>query len=103
MNENGKNTIAKVLISGKVQVVCFRESTKEKAIKDNLRGWARNLNDNQVEAVFEGPTELVKKIVGWCLEGPERAKVSNLEVAFEDTPEDTSYESELPRPFKVRY
>ena len=104
MNENGKNTIAKVLISGKVQGVFFRESTKENAIKDNLRGWVKNLydNENQVEAVFEGPTELIKKIVSWCLTGPKRAKVSKLEVSFEDAPEDGPSENELPDPFDIR-
>ncbi len=105
MNENGKNTIAKVLISGKVHGVYFRETTKKKAREDNLRGWVENLcdNENQVEAVFEGPTELIKKIVSWCLTGPKRAKVNKLVVSFEDAPENGPSENELPDPFDARY
>ena len=103
MNEDGKLKIARVLISGKVQGVCFRGSTEKEAIKDELRGWVRNIEDNntQVKAVFGGSTDLVKKIVAWCLEGPETADVKKLVVSFEDA-EGPEIE-ELPFPFDPGY
>lgn len=44
---------AHVLISGKVQGVWFRASTKQVAESLGLSGWVRNLSDGRVEAVLK--------------------------------------------------
>ncbi|MBU4372926.1 MAG: acylphosphatase [Euryarchaeota archaeon] len=77
------NTRVHVFISGKVQGVFFRSSTKDKAEELNLTGWVRNLDDRRVEAVFEGEEGNLKKMVGWCRKGPEYARVNNVEVISE--------------------
>jgi len=69
-----------VIISGRVQGVWFRSSTKQKADQLGIKGWVRNTSDGRVEAVFEGQEELVREIVEWCYHGPPMAKVSNVEV-----------------------
>ncbi|HOT48554.1 MAG TPA: acylphosphatase, partial [Syntrophales bacterium] len=43
-----------VVVSGRVQGVFFRARTRDEAIRNNVRGWVRNLPDGRVEAVFEG-------------------------------------------------
>jgi len=73
-----------VLVSGKVQGVFFRSSTKDKAEEMGLSGWVRNLADGRVEAVFEGEKENVDKIVGWCRKGPEYARVTGIEIIVEE-------------------
>lgn len=78
------NTRAHVLVSGKVQGVFFRSSTKDKAEELRLSGWVRNLSDGRVEAVFEGKKEDVDKIVEWCRKGPEYAKVTGIDIFMED-------------------
>ncbi len=74
------NTRVHVFISGIVQGVFFRSSTKDKAEELGITGWVRNLPDGRVEAVFEGDKENVEKMVEWCRNGPEYARVSGVEV-----------------------
>jgi acylphosphatase len=70
----------RVIITGQVQGVWFRASTKEKAEELGLTGWIRNTLDGDVEAVFEGEEEIVKKMINWCHSGPPMAKVKNVVV-----------------------
>lgn len=69
-----------VIISGGVQGVWFRASTKQIAKQLGLTGWVRNTPDGCVEAVFEGDEKLVKEIIKWCHHGPPLSKVINVEV-----------------------
>ena len=77
------NTRVHVFVSGKVQGVFFRSSTKDMAKKLCLSGWVRNLDDGRVEAVFEGEEEAIEKMLEWCQAGPEYAKVTGIEVVAE--------------------
>ncbi len=74
---------ARVRISGRVQGVFFRDSTREKAEQLGLAGWVSNLPDGSVEAVFEGPHERVREAVGWCDEGPPHAGVEDVDAEYE--------------------
>ncbi|MFA4936579.1 MAG: acylphosphatase [Candidatus Methanoperedens sp.] len=74
------NIRVRVFISGIVQGVFFRSSTKDKAEELGITGWVRNLADGRVEAIFEGDKENVEKIVEWCRKGPEYARVSDVGV-----------------------
>jgi acylphosphatase len=66
-----------------VQGVFFRDSTREKAEGLGLAGWVRNLPDGRVEALFEGPSQSVREMVGWCEQGPPQASVEDVETEFE--------------------
>jgi len=72
-----------VVISGRVQGVWFRATTKQKAEQLGLAGWVRNTSDGNVEAVFEGEENCVQKILDWCHHGPPFSKVENVEVKNE--------------------
>jgi acylphosphatase len=78
------NSRSHVLVSGKVQGVFFRSSTKDKAEELGLSGWVRNLSDGRVEAVFEGEKEDVDTMVEWCRKGPEHARVTGVEIIREE-------------------
>ena len=69
-----------VLISGRVQGVWFRATTREKAEEYNIKGWVRNTSDGKVEAVFFGEEKDVDKLIQWCHHGPPLAKVEKVEV-----------------------
>jgi acylphosphatase len=73
-----------VWVSGEVQGVFFRYETRERARRERLMGWVRNLPDGRVEAVFEGDDPAVERLVRWCHQGPEGARVSDVEVRDED-------------------
>jgi acylphosphatase len=81
---------ANVRISGQVQGVFFRDSTRQKAEELNLAGWVKNLPDGRVEAVFEGPSAKVKEILRWCEEGPQHATVENVDTNIEEAGDDLS-------------
>ena len=69
-----------VVISGRVQGVWFRASTKEKAEQLGLTGWVKNTNDGKVEVMFEGEEKLIQKMLNWCHQGPPLANVENVEI-----------------------
>jgi acylphosphatase len=74
-----KSVRAHVLITGLVQGVSFRSSIKRMAISLDLKGWVRNLGDDKVEALFEGPEDKVKEMLDWCKRGPPSSRVENIE------------------------
>jgi len=76
-------TRAHVFVSGRVQGVYYRATTREQAGERGVDGWVRNLNDGRVEAIFEGPEEAVEAMVEWCHEGSSRARVEDVEVEYE--------------------
>ena len=71
---------ARVLVSGRVQGVWFRESTRELASQLGLSGWVRNLPDGRVEALFEGERAAVDAALDFIREGPRLAHVLSAEV-----------------------
>ena len=81
---------AHVRISGQVQGVFFRDSTRQKAEELSLAGWVKNLRDGRVEAVFEGPPERVREMLRWCEEGPRQASVENVDTDIENPDGDLS-------------
>jgi acylphosphatase len=72
-------------VSGRVQGVWFRGSCQEQARALGVGGWARNLADGRVEAVFDGPSAAVERMVDWCRHGPRHAEVNRVET-FEESP-----------------
>ena len=84
---NGEKERAHVYISGNVQGVFFRGSTSEKAQELGLNGWVENMSDGRVEALFEGPSDAVQKMLDWCKEGPTYAEVEDVDTEHEE-PED---------------
>lgn len=74
---------AHTLISGKVQGVGYRASTWDTATLLKLNGWVRNLRDGRVEAVFEGPADIVAEMIRWCHQGPPTAFVEDVAVEYE--------------------
>lgn len=76
----------RVLVSGRVQDVFFRDSTRREAGRVAVAGWVRNLPDGRVEAVFEGGEDAVERMVAWCRDGPDSADVADIE-AYDEEPE----------------
>lgn len=66
------------LITGKVQGVFFRDSTKRLADQLGITGWVRNCSDGSVEIVAQGNDEVLERFERWCWEGPASAQVENV-------------------------
>jgi len=86
----------RLIISGRVQGVCYRANTREMAAELGLSGWVRNCPDGKVEAVFEGTSEKVDMAISWCRQGPPSAMVTGLEIHHEEPEEDYTG-------FKIKY
>ena len=74
-----------IFITGRVQGVFFRQSTRVMAIKNNVNGWIRNLDDGRVEIVAEGETQNIDNLVTWCKTGPANSRVDEFELLNEDS------------------
>jgi acylphosphatase len=68
----------KFRISGRVQGVFFRDSTRDVAIALKLDGHAINLADGSVEVIACGSHEAVDRLSDWLQEGPRLASVTGV-------------------------
>ncbi|HEX3834143.1 MAG TPA: acylphosphatase [Solirubrobacteraceae bacterium] len=79
----------RLIVHGRVQGVFFRDSTRESAENEGVRGWAANRDDGTVEVVLEGTPEAVESVIGFCRTGPMSADVTSVDVT-EEQPEGLS-------------
>ena len=74
----------RLLVSGNVQGVFFRQALKVVAKKNNVSGWVRNLKDGCVEAVLEGDSKSTNSVIEWTRVGPANSRVDDIEVINEE-------------------
>ncbi len=77
------NQRIRIIVTGKVQGVFFRQALKVMAKKNNVFGWVKNLKDGRVEAVLEGDEEKISRLVEWAHGGPANARVEDVEIRNE--------------------
>ena len=85
-----------IFVNGRVQGVFFRQATRVIAIKNNVTGWVRNLDDGRVEILIEGDDKCVDSVIAWCDCGPANSRVDDIQINNEE------YSGELEN-FEVRY
>lgn len=69
-----------IRVSGHVQGVFFRASTKDAAVRLGVRGQVRNDGDGTVFIEAEGDDAAVDQLVEWCKKGPPHARVQSVDV-----------------------
>ena len=67
------------LVSGRVQGVFYRASTRNEAEKLGVTGYARNLPDGRVEVLACGEEHAVRALRDWLEIGPPAARVTKVE------------------------
>jgi acylphosphatase len=70
----------RIVVTGRVQGVFFRDATRRRAGELGVTGSARNRADGSVEVVAEGDAEAVDALVAFCREGPPAARVDSVDV-----------------------
>jgi acylphosphatase len=70
-----------IKITGKVQGVFFRASTKEQADALGIKGTVQNERDGSVFVEAEGDDRLIDQFIEWCRRGPRMARVTSCDVA----------------------
>jgi len=74
------NKRVRLVVTGRVQGVFFRQSLKAKSIQNNIFGWVKNLSNGSVECILEGTEENIFIIVKWAHIGPANSIVENVEI-----------------------
>ncbi len=72
---------ARFFVSGRVQGVGFRASTRNRALELGLAGYARNLADGRVEAFVQGAAKDIEVFAKWLQVGPPLARVDDVQRA----------------------
>jgi acylphosphatase len=81
----------RIVVSGRVQGVFYRDSCQRTASGLGVRGSVRNLRNGDVEVVAEGTRGAVDRLAKWCRTGPPRAAVTGLEVTDEEPTGQTGF------------
>jgi acylphosphatase len=74
----------RLVVSGLVQGVFYRQSTADEARRLGLRGWVRNLADGRVEVEAEGERAALEALLAFCRRGPPAARVAGVEVGWSE-------------------
>jgi acylphosphatase len=69
-----------IVVSGRVQGVCFRAFTRKKAKQLGITGSATNLADGRVEIIAQGENGVIEQFIKWCSKGPITARVDQCDV-----------------------
>lgn len=80
-------TKRRLVVTGRVQGVGYRDWVTKEARRMGLTGWVRNRRNGSVEIVADGDAEMLDGLLQRCLVGPPTAQVATVEVS--DTKEAT--------------
>ena len=72
----------RLIIKGRVQGVFYRATAKDVADLIGVKGWIKNLPDDNVEIMATAAEDVLQKFIAWCKQGPPKARVD--EVITED-------------------
>ena len=61
-----------------MQGVFYRATAKDVADQLGIKGWVKNLPDDNVEIKATASEEILQKFMNWCNQGPPRAKVNDV-------------------------
>jgi acylphosphatase len=69
-----------IIVSGRVQGVCFRAYTQKQAIRDDITGFVRNQENGDVEIVACAEPDKLERFINSCHNGPIMAKVESVTI-----------------------
>ncbi len=81
-----KKTV-RIRVTGKVQGVFYRQSTKETAKALGITGEVRNEDDGTVTVIATGTNEQIQRLADWCKIGPRKAVVESVDMDEEELKE----------------
>jgi ADP-ribose pyrophosphatase len=70
----------RLVVSGRVQGVGFRDTMAGVALQAGVAGWVRNRRDGTVESVVQGAVAAVEEVIDWSRRGPPAARVTSVDV-----------------------
>ncbi len=84
-------TARRLVISGRVQGIGFRDWMIAQARALGISGWVRNRRDGSVEALIDGDEAAVEELLRACRLGPRSAVVTRIEEDLADPPDQPGF------------
>ena len=81
----------RLVISGRVQSVGYRDWMTAAAQYLGVTGWVRNLPNGSVEALVFGEIDAMEELLRRCRRGPPLAKVSRIEEDWAEPPDQPAF------------
>lgn len=78
----------RLVVTGRVQNVFYRDWYVAEVRALGVDGWVRNRADNSVEAVVQGPVEMVERAIEKARQGSPASRVEHVAVS-DDAPAET--------------
>lgn len=78
MNSKTTPLCRRFSVTGRVQGVFYRDSTRREALRLGLCGHARNLPDGSVEVIACGSRLAIESLLEWMKQGPPMAAVESV-------------------------
>jgi acylphosphatase len=88
----------RVVASGSVQGVFFRDACRREADRLGVAGAVWNRSDGAVEVEAEGEEAAVAALIAWCRVGPPRATVTGVEIERMEVTGSTGFRITTGRP-----
>lgn len=81
----------RLLITGRVQGVGYRDWLVQQAEALGVDGWVRNRLDGSVEALIAGDADAVEELARLCRRGPRSAQVASITEELADPPDQPGF------------
>jgi acylphosphatase len=79
-------TARRLIVSGHVQGIGYRDWMVSRAQSLGVSGWVRNRRDGTVEALVDGETAAVEELLRACRRGPRLAEVDAIDEELAESP-----------------
>ena len=86
-NHQGQHITVRILVTGRVQGVGFRQSARRRARELGIEATALNRHDGSVLLEAKGPRQVIDQLVEWAQRGPALAEVDHVTVINTCRPE----------------
>ncbi|WP_375397363.1 acylphosphatase [uncultured Sphingomonas sp.] len=78
------SVMQRLLVSGRIHQVGYRNWTVKTAQALGVTGWIRNRNDGRIEILACGEPDAVTALIDACRQGPPQARVDHVEAVPEE-------------------
>lgn len=70
-----------IIVSGRVQGVCYRAFVLHRANELNIKGYAKNLMNGNVKVIASGEEDAMNIFINMLKEGPSMARVDDVQTS----------------------
>ena len=70
-----------IIVSGRVQGVCYRAFVSQRANELNIKGYAKNLMNGNVKVIAIGEDSVMNAFINLLKEGPSMARVDDIKTS----------------------